>query len=350
VRHGGRTLTQGRDENRSGNNPICASKATGKNGGLQRMALTTEIEQTRLNDAAGAPASGETGPPKAHAGVVEPGARVGRHTSIGPHVYIATQVVIGEGCVIDSGAHFCPGTTLEDEVHVGANVAFARAPGDPEAPALVRRGAWIGANASISAGVVVGAKAVVRPGSAVRRSVPPGAIVEGNPANIVGYVDTAAGPVGQFSTRNAAASRSRATVEATAVRGVTVHQFPVIPDLRGNLTVGEFERQIPFTPKRYFMVFDVPSREIRGEHAHLECHQFLICLRGSCAVVADDGEHRVEVVLDSPDRGVYLPPMTWGIQYKYTSDAMLLVFASGYYDSADYIRDHGEFLQRVAQR
>jgi UDP-2-acetamido-3-amino-2,3-dideoxy-glucuronate N-acetyltransferase len=77
--------------------------------------------------------------------------------------------------------------------------------------------------------------------------------------------------------------------------------------------------------KRYFIVFDVPSMETRGEHAHRECHQFLICVRGSCAVVADDGKNRQEFLLDRPDVGVHLPPMVWGIQYKYSADAVLLV-------------------------
>ena len=93
------------------------------------------------------------------------------------------------------------------------------------------------------------------------------------------------------------------------------------------------------------MVFDVPSAETRGEHAHRECHQFLICVRGSCAVVADDGVNRQEFVLNRPEHGLYLPPMTWGIQYKYSPDALLLVFASHYYEAADYIRDYEEFLQ-----
>jgi hypothetical protein len=113
------------------------------------------------------------------------------------------------------------------------------------------------------------------------------------------------------------------------------------------LTVGEFERTIPFPVRRYFIVFEVPSIETRGEHAHHECHQFLICARGSCSVVADDGFHRQEIVLDRPDVGIYLPPMVWGIQYKYSTDAALIVFASHHYDGADYIRDYSEFRRLV---
>ena len=277
--------------------------------------------------------------------VVDPSARIGNGTRIGPHVFVDALVAIGEHCTIDSGAHIGRGTAIDNRVHIGANVAFAVAPGGAQTPAAVRSDVWIGANASIGAGVTIGTKALVRPGSAVTRSVPPGAIVEGNPATIVGYVDTTEGPISALALPR---SNTAATLQETPVKGVTVHHFPVIPDLRGNLTVGEFDRQVPFKPLRYFIVFGVPSREIRGEHAHRECHQFLICLRGSCAVVADDGRYKVEVGLDSPDRGLYLPPMIWGIQYKYSSDAMLMVFASHYYDSADYIRDYAQFQQHIA--
>ena len=229
---------------------------------------------------------------------------------------------------------------------MGANVAFVDALTDrADSGTSVKRLASIGANSTIYAGVVIGAKAEVLPGSVVTRSIPPNAIVEGNPASIVGYVDTTHeldSPTHQASGSN------KSSVEGTPVRGVTIHRFPVIPDLRGNLTVGEFDRQVPFIPKRYFMVFDVPSREIRGEHAHRKNHQFLICLRGSCAIVADDGTCKVEINLDAPSRGIYLPPMTWGIQYKYSRDALLLVFASDYYDASDYIRDYDEFLAAIA--
>jgi dTDP-4-dehydrorhamnose 3,5-epimerase-like enzyme len=210
----------------------------------------------------------------------------------------------------------------------------------------VRERVRVGANSTVVAGVTIAPEAVVRPGSVVTRSVPPRAIVEGNPATIIGYVETES--VG--SSHGGPAVSATQGVESTQVRGVTLHRLPLIPDLRGNLTVGEFARDIPFVPQRYFMVFSVPNREVRGEHAHRECHQFLICVRGSCSVVADDGERRVEVLLDAPEKGLYLPPMTWGIQYRYSNDAVLLVFASHHYDAADYIRDYAEYLAATAAR
>ena len=129
------------------------------------------------------------------------------------------------------------------------------------------------------------------------------------------------------------------------VGGVTLHRLPVITDVRGNLSVGEFERQIPFVPKRYFLVFDVPSMETRGEHAHHSCEEFLICVRGSCSVLVDDGRAKREIRLDHHSLGLNLPPMVWRVHHKYTADAMLLALASTYYEPGDYIRDYKTFLR-----
>jgi dTDP-4-dehydrorhamnose 3,5-epimerase-like enzyme len=236
--------------------------------------------------------------------------------------------------------------SLAEDVVVEPNVVFVQQ-GPLEAPVLtqVGVGVQVGANAVIYPGVKLAAGAVIRPGSVVTRAVPPGAIVEGNPAVIVGYVNAERGaaPSPRSSGREVGDP-----VIATNVRGVTVHSLPVIADLRGDLSVGDFERQIPFLPRRYFIVFNVPNREVRGEHAHRQCHEFLVCVRGSCAVIADDGTQRTEVVLDAPNIGVLLPAMTWRTQYKHSPDALLLVFASEYYDANDYVRDYGEFLSLVS--
>ena len=82
----------------------------------------------------------------------------------------------------------------------------------------------------------------------------------------------------------------------------------------------------------------------------MECHQFLIAVHGGLSVVTDDGDKRVEVVLDRPSLGLYIPPLVWGVQYKHSFDTVLLVFASHAYDSADYIRDYDEFLRTVRNR
>ena len=264
-----------------------------------------------------------------------------RAPTIDPRAVVAHDALIGSGCVVASGAVLCAGVVLDADVVVGPNAVFV----EPTSPAdgattRVHQGVRIGANATLYPGITLAADLVVRPGVVVTRSVPPRAIVDGNPAVIVGYVGT------ESSTTVASpfAQKDVSAVQTTQVRGVSLHTFPIVPDLRGSLTVGEFANEIPFMPRRYFMVFGVPSKEVRGEHAHRECHQFLICVRGSCAVVADDGARRVEIPLDAPNHGIYLPPMTWGVQYKYSADALLLVFASHPYDASDYIRDYASFL------
>ncbi|WP_368086330.1 FdtA/QdtA family cupin domain-containing protein [Microvirga flocculans] len=122
-----------------------------------------------------------------------------------------------------------------------------------------------------------------------------------------------------------------------------------VRDMRCDLSVEEFERDPPFVPRRYFLVYNVPSQEVRGEHAHKNCEQFLVCVRGSCRVLLDDGLQRREILLDRPDLGVYVPPMIWGTQYRYSSDAVLLVFASHDYDPSDYIRTYSEFVNALSK-
>ncbi len=123
-----------------------------------------------------------------------------------------------------------------------------------------------------------------------------------------------------------------------------------VDDLRGSLVAGDVPAQVPFVPQRFFVVFGVPSKDVRGAHAHHSCAQFLVCTAGSVSVVVDNGTSRHELTLDSPDVGLYLPPLTWGVQYKYSDGASLLVLASHPYDADDYIRDYDEFLAIVESR
>ncbi|WP_440225593.1 WxcM-like domain-containing protein [Dokdonella sp. MW10] len=284
---------------------------------------------------------------------VLPSARLGNDCNVCDHVFIENDVVIGDRVTIKCGVQVWDGITLEDDVFVGPNVTFANDPFPrskryPETFSRTRvcEGASIGANATILPGVTIGRRAMIGAGAVVVRSVPANAIVVGNPARITGYADHT-----REDRMPSIPATRLATPEAgvvdTAVRGVTLHRLPLVRDMRGDLSVGEFERSVPFRALRYFIVFNVPSREVRGEHAHRRCHQFLVCVKGSVSVVADDGRKRCEILLDSPEHGIHLPPLTWGIQYKYSDDAVLMVFASEYYDAEEYIRDYDEFLRLV---
>ncbi|MDC6166178.1 WxcM-like domain-containing protein [Paucibacter sp. XJ19-41] len=281
--------------------------------------------------------------------VILKGAKIGNDCNVCAHVLIENDVLMGDRVTVKSGAQLWDGLRVGDDVFIGPNVTFTndkfpRSKQFQDQPLIttIERGVSIGGNATILPGLTIGQNAMVGAGAVVTRSVPPNAIVYGNPARITGYVNAEAM---QSDTNQPATSTRGADTTPCRVNGVNLHKLPRVVDIRGSLTVGEFERSIPFAAKRYFMVFAVPSVETRGEHAHRECHQFLICARGSVTVVADDGENREEFVLDRPELGLHLPPMTWGIQYKYSPDAVLLVFASHYYDAADYIRDYSEFQQ-----
>lgn len=281
--------------------------------------------------------------------MILPGARIGADCNICSHCFIEGDVAIGDRVTIKSGVQLWDGLHVGNDAFIGPNVAFTndkfpRSKKFPEAflRTTLEDGVSIGAGATVLPGITIGAHAMVAAGAVVTRSVPPYAIVVGNPARIVGYANT-----DRANNANMSLSDGRKAAEPTAVAGVTLHRMSRVTDIRGSLTVGEFNREIPFSVSRYFVVFNVPTVETRGEHAHRECHQFLICVHGKCSAVADDGRTRQEFLLDSPDVGLYLPPMTWGIQYKYSDDAVLLVFASHHYDSADYIRDYSEFQNLV---
>jgi UDP-2-acetamido-3-amino-2,3-dideoxy-glucuronate N-acetyltransferase len=135
-----------------------------------------------------------------------------------------------------------------------------------------------------------------------------------------------------------------APIAWTGPGGAFLKSVPVIGDWRGKLAFTEYDEAFPFRPRRHFLVFGVPADQRRGEHAHRLCHQYLICVAGSCAAVVDDGTRREEVLLDRPELGLYMPPMIWGTQYRYSADAVLLVLASHHYDPDDYIRDYQDFL------
>ena len=282
-----------------------------------------------------------------------PGATIGRDCNICDHVFIENDVVLGNRVTVKCGVQLWDGIDVGDDVFLGPNATFTNdlfpRSGQRQAKPIrtrIERGASIGANATILPGLIIGQNAMIGAGAVVTRSVPANAIVSGNPARIIGYTDQ--GDTANPITLDAVFSdKVEPGVKATRVKNVTLHTLPLVMDLRGNLSVGEFEQHIPFSVKRYFLVFDVPSQETRGEHAHKVCHQFLICVKGSVSIVADDGVNRQEFVLQKPNQGVFLHAGTWGIQYKYSQDAVLLVFASEHYDADDYIRQYDDFLQYI---
>jgi len=272
-----------------------------------------------------------------------PGARIGRDCNICDHTFIENDVIIGDRVTVKCGVQVWDGLRVEDDVFIGPNATFTndRFPRSKQHLAayprtVIKRGASIGANATLAPGIVIGEMAMVGAGAVVTHHVPPHSKVAGNPARIIGYVDA--------TPESPAAKMVEEVRVSTPMGEAMVYRLPRAKDLRGSLSFGEVHRQVPFEVKRYFLVFDVASEHVRGEHAHRTLHQFLICVAGRCHVVTDDGTSRHEVVLDSPAKGIYIPPMVWATQYKFTRNAVLMVLASEYYDSLEYIRDYGDFL------
>ena len=271
-----------------------------------------------------------------------PGAVVGRDCNICDGVFIEGDVVVGDRVTVKCGVQLWNGVSLDDDVFVGPNATFTNDPfpRSRKYPAafprtVVRRGASIGANATLLPGIVVGERAMIGAGAVVTRDVPPRAIVVGNPARVVGEVDA-----------GDARTPPRISRGLDAVRAI---EIPEISDERGALTFGQVGTHLPFVPRRYFTIMDVPVGKQRGGHAHRTVHQVIIALRGHVAVLLNDGERTDQVSLDSPRQALYVPPMVWNDLAEMSPETVILCLASGEYDEAEYIRDQATFTKELAK-
>lgn len=129
-----------------------------------------------------------------------------------------------------------------------------------------------------------------------------------------------------------------------------VIDLPVVHDLRGNLTVVEAERQVPFDIRRVYYLYDVPSGSERAGHAHRKLQQLIIAASGSFSIHLDDGRRQESVFLNRSHKGVLLKSMVWRVIDNFSSGAVCLVMASAHYDESDYIRDHTEFRRAALAR
>lgn len=121
--------------------------------------------------------------------------------------------------------------------------------------------------------------------------------------------------------------------------------FQTLGDDRGSLVALEVGKQIPFDIKRAYYIFDTKPGVRRGFHAHRKLQQVAVCVRGECKFLLDDGTSHVTVLLDQPNKGLYIGSMVWREMYDFTEDCVLLVLADQLYDESDYIRSHADFLR-----
>lgn len=131
---------------------------------------------------------------------------------------------------------------------------------------------------------------------------------------------------------------------------VRLIELPKITDHRGNLSFVEGERHVPFPIRRIFYVYDIPSDEYRGAHAHRTLEQVVICLSGGLEIYLDDGREKQTVRLNRPWLGLYIPPMIWAAQGGFDPGTVYVVLASQRYEEGDYLRDYNAFLAALHSR
>ena len=131
-----------------------------------------------------------------------------------------------------------------------------------------------------------------------------------------------------------------------ALDAVRLADVRSIQEENGNLAFLEGNRDMPFSIARAFYVYGVHAGDIRGRHAHKLCHQFLVCVHGRVEVTCDDGLSRKTFVLDTPLKGLHIPPLIWAEQRYASSESMLVVLADRLFEESDYIRDYAAFQAR----
>lgn len=119
---------------------------------------------------------------------------------------------------------------------------------------------------------------------------------------------------------------------------------PTVTDQLGSLGVVEREIPFPFPIKRVYFIYGVPDDAVRGSHAHKNLRQLIVAVAGTLRVQLDDGTKQTEWELDSPARGLTVPPGYWRTLSHFSPGSAALVFASDEYTPSDYIRDYDEFL------
>lgn len=121
--------------------------------------------------------------------------------------------------------------------------------------------------------------------------------------------------------------------------------LPRITDPRGNLTVAEQLKDVPFDIKRVYWTYDVPGGESRGGHAHKKLYQLVIAMSGSFHVTLENGNERETYLLNHPWQGLIIGPGVWRTLDDFSSGAVCMVLASELFDLDDYIYDYDKFKE-----
>lgn len=129
----------------------------------------------------------------------------------------------------------------------------------------------------------------------------------------------------------------------------TVHDCTIVTldkhhNRRGNISIVENNRAVPFDVRRVYYLYDIPGGESRGGHAHRALHQLIVAASGSFTVTLDDGRVKRTFLLNRPYQGLLVVPGIWRELDDFSSGSVCLVLASEVYDEDDYIRDYKQFI------
>ncbi len=124
-----------------------------------------------------------------------------------------------------------------------------------------------------------------------------------------------------------------------------VVEIPIVHMETGSISVLENNKNIPFTIKRIYYLYDIPMNSERGGHAHYKLEQYVVAASGSFTFLLEDGREKKEVFLNHPNKALHIKPGIWRSMKDFSSGSICLVLASQNYDENDYIRDYHEFLK-----
>lgn len=275
--------------------------------------------------------------------VVLAGAKIGNNCNICAGSLIEGDTEIGDNVTVKSGVQIWNGTRIESGVFIGPNVTFTndKFPRSKRYLAedqgiCIKQNASIGANATILPNVTIGKNSMIGAGAVVTKDVPENAVVVGNPAKVIRLLRKEEGAI------NTGQSIQQHLPE-------TLSQLQSFHDDRGRLQVAEFGQHIPFPIKRVFWISDVQKDSIRGEHAHKECHQFIIAVSGSVTIELDNGQDTKKYKLSSGIEGLHIVPKTWGTLFGFSENAIVVVLASHNFDEADYLRSYKDFQMFLSE-
>ena len=134
------------------------------------------------------------------------------------------------------------------------------------------------------------------------------------------------------------------------LKDVKIIDLPKNLDRRGNLSVIEELKNIPFKIKRAYWIYDVPGGEVRGGHAYKRNQEFIVALSGSFDVILDNGEELKTYSLNRSYYGLYVPKGVWRQMLNFSTNSLALILASIKFDVSDYIYDYEQFKKAVNEK